>query len=29
MSNGYEPRMKVAYDTELRERLKEELGLTA
>jgi len=28
-SNGYEPRMKVAYDTELRERLKEELGLTS
>ncbi len=27
--NGYEPRMKVAYDTELRERLKEELGLTS
>jgi large subunit ribosomal protein L5 len=25
--NGYEPRMKVAYDTELRGRLKEELGL--
>jgi len=28
-TNGYEPRMKVAYDTELRERLKEELGLTS
>ncbi len=27
--NGYEPRMKVAYDTELRERLKEELGLSS
>jgi len=25
--NGYEPRMKVAYETELRGRLKEELGL--
>ena len=27
-SNGYEPRMKVAYDTELRGRLKDELGLS-
>ena len=27
--NGYEPRMKVAYDSELRERLKEELGLSS
>jgi large subunit ribosomal protein L5 len=27
--NGYEPRMKVVYDTELRERLKEELGLSS
>ncbi len=27
--NGYEPRMKAAYDSELRERLKEELGLTS
>ena len=25
--NGYEPRMKVAYETELRARLKDELGL--
>jgi large subunit ribosomal protein L5 len=28
-TNGYEPRMKVAYDTQLRERLKEELGLSS
>ena len=27
--NGYEPRMKAAYDSELRERLKEELGLSS
>jgi len=27
--NGYEPRMKLAYDTELRGRLKEDLGLTS
>jgi len=26
-TNGYEPRMKVAYETELRARLKDELGL--
>ena len=28
-SNGYEPRMKVAYDTDLRARLKDELGLSS
>jgi len=28
-TNGYEPRMKVRYDTELRGQLKEELGLSS
>ena len=28
-ANGYEPRMKVRYDTELRGQLKEELGLSS